>query len=161
MWIFSTLGFVSIVEVQKPKRYALRFRDREVAERYHAKAKDVAESACMLGESGRSVSPIYDTKDSRDYRFRFFVALGVLPPLVAELAAAIDYDNFKDAAERAESTPARAEDVHRMLSDVWSITRRYQGRGLGFRLADVPEIPRPELRDAIHPKKSRRRKAAR
>jgi hypothetical protein len=103
MWIFSVQGFVSVVADWKdPSRVFVRGRSR----------KDVEAFGRRLGVS------VIDTP-SADYPFRVVVCKKKFAKLLAEMAEAIDYPNFKDEVLGTQG-PARESLYHQ----VWSVMRR-------------------------------------
>lgn len=123
MWIFSRVGFVSVVEDrQTPGNLLVRGRVRA----------DVAK-----------LFPGYpvETTPGRDYRFRTSVPRAAVASIVAEQVRGIDYDNFKN------STP---QDRHAPYMDVWEVMYRMQvrrmpaarrGRGKGRSKARLTAYP--------------------
>ena len=82
MWLFTTQGFYSVVaDRDDPHRVLVRARARGDIEALRDQTPDL-ESIESAGS---------------DYRWRAFVSREDWTKAVAELATAIDYDNFKNA----------------------------------------------------------------
>jgi hypothetical protein len=112
MWILSRYGFFSIVE--KPEDRArgtltVRARVREDLDelREHMMA---------------SLGPTTETTGT-DYRFRAIAPRADVANALAQLAADIDYSNFKDEVERRQGT--QRADVY---AQVWSCLLPLQRR---------------------------------
>lgn len=68
-----------------------------------------------------TAAEITDTTNT-DYRFRMVVAKTVWAEVAQELAAEIDYGNFKDRAERRSHDDRYVDALH----DVWGVMKRLQ-----------------------------------
>jgi hypothetical protein len=101
MWVFTTIGFFSVVGHRTVPGYVL-VRARAIA--------DLRELVKRL--------PLPHPKIRRtptaDYLFRVVARQDQVAELLAQLAREIDYDNFKTAVERRQG-PGRAALYH----DVW------------------------------------------
>lgn len=94
MWLFTTKGFVSIVEnTQNPKTFLVRSR---------------------FSNDIQQMFPGYPVKKTtnRDYLYRAEVPRGAVADQIRTLALVIDYPNFKDATPKAR---------HDLYLRVWSI----------------------------------------
>ena len=106
MWVFTTEGFFSVVAHRSRSGYLLvRARTREDLE--------------ALAGRIPSLEPFEDP--DADYRWRALVKAGDWQNVLASLAGAIDYDNFKNAVAERQG-PDRA----RVYSGVWSVMRSIQ-----------------------------------
>lgn len=109
MWLFTSLGFFSVVAHRdQPDTLLIRARAREDLEALRNRyLPDLA-----LHENAGS-----------DYRWRGFVARDEWEHVAARLAADIDYPNFKDVvADRQGSTRAA------LYHDIWATMYRLQQR---------------------------------
>lgn len=98
MWIFTELGFLSIVRDNfRPGHLLVRARQRDDA----VKIADV----CSAIASRKIV--ILETPE-RDYRFRMSVPIGVISEVIAVLVEGIDYANFKDRVHEIDPDPERS-----------------------------------------------------
>ncbi len=122
MWLFTKYGFFSAVCARQgdgshaqpvdPSRIMVRARVRSHLD--HLKSAFPAE----LGDC-----PIMETRGT-DYRYRLFVGKPAWTQVMAGLADALDYDNFKSEAARFLG-PKGAAYGH-ALHDVWSVMYNYQ-----------------------------------
>jgi hypothetical protein len=98
MWIFTTEGFISVVE--KPGETELTVR-----------ARDERSLATLSAAAGVSVieTPM------ADYPFRIIVSREVLSAWLVEHVDGLDYSNFKSAVGRS-----RGWDYSHALSAVWA-----------------------------------------
>lgn len=111
MWLFTKIGFFSVVKCDKrrPGQVTVRARVREHLER--------------LGEAFSAAFPkiavpeIHEDRHA-DYQFRMFMAKGQWVALVEGMASAIDYGNFKGAVGPGP--------YHDVLLDVWTAARQLQ-----------------------------------
>ncbi len=108
MWLFTTIGFFSVVADRgDPDRVLVRARSRE----------DIEALRRHLPE----IEPF--TEPGADYRWRAFVARADWVRAVAELAAEIDYDNFKNAvADR------QGRERSHLYMEVWQAMLKLQQR---------------------------------
>ena len=136
MWLFSTLGFVSMVNVRpvdvptppsggrRPRGgrgyLVLRFRDRRSADAYHAK---VVAASVGMSPSNRYVSPVVRTP-GRDYLYRFFPTRAAAEGAICGAISDIGYENFKNAA-----SAFWCADYHKFLMSVWDAGWCFQERG--------------------------------
>ena len=112
MWIFSTLGFFSIVQHKADKApFLVRARERE----------DLV-NLCRAA----SIDPrLVQHTPERDYAYRVQIGGGQLPAVFDALEASIDYPNFKDAVKHTEGQDRKVGPYTR----VWGI------------MADVQDTP--------------------
>lgn len=115
MWIFTKLGFISVVAHRdEPTILLVRARSRQHIEAIHA----------SMGVT-RHRAPIRDTPEA-DYRYRFEVPREVFGPWLAKFAEGIDYDNFKNAVDDhgvATNNREVARGYLHGLHRVWSVMR--------------------------------------
>lgn len=106
MWVITTQGFYSAVAHRdEPDCVIVRARTRDDIEALRRQIPDL--------------EPFEDA--TADYRHRAVIDRAEWVAAVAQLASAIDYDNFKDEVA-AEDGPARAS----IYSQVWGVLRRLQ-----------------------------------
>lgn len=109
MWIFSKVGFVSVVQVRgKPGRLMVRGRRLE----------DVEHWAALCNT--RSPRRVIHTPRA-DYPWRFTTSRSRVISAVVLAIARLDYDNFKDAAHKEDGDRARAL----AYMKVWSAMREF------------------------------------
>jgi hypothetical protein len=101
MWIFTTIGFFSVV--QKPGQEHLTVRAR------------VKEDLDALRQKLPELGPTRATPE-RDYAYRATVAHADLARALAGLASDIDYDNFK-----SEVADVQGIDRELVYSRVWKV----------------------------------------
>ena len=106
MWLFTKQGFYSIVR-KGDGRWHIRARAR----------KDL-ENLNRLAGTDHAIH----RSDGADYRWRLVVPGAEAQALIAQLAADIDYPNFKEAVAQ---TPGQ-EDKLGILHEIWSLMDRYQ-----------------------------------
>lgn len=107
MWLFTTQGFYSVVAHRRdPDKLIVRGRAREDLEAL----RDQIPELQVFSDS------------SADYRWRAVVTRAEWVAAVAQLAAEIDYDNFKGAVA-ARQGGARSRLYHR----VWAALRELPG----------------------------------
>jgi hypothetical protein len=100
MWIFTETGFISAVRKDdRPELITIRARDRESLE-------PIASTAGV--EIAKS--------PHGDYPYRAFVTPEVFSRWVSEVAAEIDYDNFK-----SHIAHTKGYDYAHTLGSVWSV----------------------------------------
>jgi hypothetical protein len=111
MWIASTKGWFSVViDTRRPGRMLVRACCRQdIADLYEAN-KDLASIE----------KPTSD--ESRDYRWRMSLDRQDWLTLVGQLAAAVDYPNFKSAVAKEPSQQNKSEAYH----DVWTTLHELQ-----------------------------------
>jgi hypothetical protein len=109
MWLLTTQGFYSVVhrDPDKPDTLLVRARTRADIE--------------ALRQQIPNIEPIETS--SADYRWRAAVSREAWAHAAAELAAEIDYDNFKNAVKRVQG-PDRAG----VYSRVWDALYELQLR---------------------------------
>lgn len=100
MWIFTNRGFISAVKSdEQPDTMIIRARNK-------------AHLTALLPE----FEPV--TMPGHDYARRVFISTARFGELMTELAASIDYGNFKNSIQ---------DDVyHHACSDVWGVMYEYQ-----------------------------------
>ena len=120
MWLFTPIGFFSIVQKRGDNSLTIRSR--------------VASDLDLLRDQFLpSLSTITATPDG-DYAFRAKASHRDVGEALASMAASIDYDNFKDEVARKEGNE-RAN----VYAEVWSVMRRLQENNL------LTETPLPEF----------------
>lgn len=112
MWIFTQYGFFSVTQTPDRKDLIqIRARSRKHLENLK-KAFPILER-----------SPVVQTPDA-DYRFRVICKRWRWEKLAQELAAGIDYDNFKGKVMSA----GWARDMIGELHDIWHVMHAFQQR---------------------------------
>jgi hypothetical protein len=112
MWLFTKLGFFSVVEDRNDRRRVqVRARVREDIE---AVAKLVASKASVDAE-------ILETPDA-DYRFRILITKAAWAKVGKTLTADIDYPNFKGRVLSGMRDRNRSDAYH----TVWEAMRELQ-----------------------------------
>lgn len=109
MWIFSTVGFFSVV--QKPDDPQLTVRSRFAGDLDALRER-------FMPELDETV-----TTPDADYRYRARIPQPAFAAGLARIAEAIDYDNFKSAVGQRQGH-ARAH----LYGSVWSVLYRAQSR---------------------------------
>lgn len=118
MWLFTQYGFYSVVCARdldgNPTRidsdtFMVRARSRKHLESLQKRFPQLA------------ASEVTETSNT-DYRFRILVAKSVWVEVARELAAEIDYGNFKARAERCSHDERYVDALH----DVWEVMERLQ-----------------------------------
>ena len=105
MWIFTSTGFVSVVEHRDdPERLVVRARDR-------------ASLDALVARTGAPINPWQGS----DYAFRIVVDRPVLAAWLADVARAIDYTNYMSSA-----LAARGGRFEAALHDVWRAMMAFQ-----------------------------------
>jgi hypothetical protein len=112
MWLFSTIGFFSVViDNQHEGRLLIRARCRQDAfnlfNDYHKELPSMTK-------------PTSD--ESRDYRWRLSIDRTDWPRLAARLAESVTYSNFKSAVAKQ---PGQANKIG-ALHEVWATMARLQ-----------------------------------
>ena len=107
MWLFTPIGFFSIV--QKPGDDVLTIRSRVAGDLEALRERYLP-----------SLSTIISTLDA-DYAFRATASHRDFAESLASMAASIDYDNFKDEVARKQG-----DDRAKVYSKVWGIMRDVQ-----------------------------------
>ena len=110
MWLFTTLGFYSVVA------------DRDDASRVLVRARARADLEALVADHLPGAQIVEHA--GSDYRFRVIVPRREWERAARELAARLDYPNFKDAVA-ARQGHGRAD----LYLQVWSLLRRLQRRG--------------------------------
>ena len=124
MWLFTTDGFYSVACARQgdgskaqpvdPDRMMIRARRREHLVRLIERFDE------LMGDAA-----IIETPDA-DYRYRCFVAKSVWTEVASQLAAEIDYDNFKSAVARHLGSSVDASRYVELLHEVWDVMYRLQ-----------------------------------
>lgn len=116
MWIFSTLGFFSIVRKAHPaapgRPVQIRARRRE----------DLANLVSRVGITGDEAQ-IIDTP-AADYCARLALQDATLSRVLSALGDTITYPNFKSAIH---ANPDQS-DKSSALADIWEVMYAYQGK---------------------------------
>lgn len=107
MWIFSTIGFFSVVQKRGDDQLTVRSRFPEDLDLLRER---------FMPELGPT-----ETTPRADYRYRARITHEAFDDGVVRLVAAIDYDNFKSEVSRRQG-PERAH----IYGDVWSVLYRAQ-----------------------------------
>lgn len=102
MWIFTTKGFISIVQ------------DRDIPDGFMVRARQCQHLTDLFPEAD-----VY-TEAGSDYKWRARIPKREAVEVIAQTLAAVEYDNFKN------SIPDH--DYHDACSDVWSVMFNYQRR---------------------------------
>ena len=107
MWIFSKLGFVSIVQHRHlPGMLLVRARARD----------DIDNFVRLLDEIGGKKHPVEETPNA-DYRFRTVVCNRLVAKVVGRIAAGISYPNFKDEIHGDPSRDSAYMRIWRAMAD--------------------------------------------
>jgi len=118
MWLFTQYGFYSVVCARDlagnptridPGTLMVRARSRRHLESLQKRFPQLA------------TSEITDTTNT-DYRYRILAAKTVWVEVARELAAEIDYGNFKNQAERCSHDDRYVDALHA----VWEVMERLQ-----------------------------------
>lgn len=118
MWLFTQYGFYSVVCARDlagdpsridPDTFMVRGRSRKHLESLQKRFPQLA------------AAEITETSNT-DYRYRMMVAKTVWSEVARELAAEIDYGNFKDQAERCTRDDRYVDALHA----VWEVMERLQ-----------------------------------
>jgi hypothetical protein len=109
MWLMTTDGFYSVIQWHDGGM-ALRAREKEALERLRERHEGLSEI---------EVSP------GRDYRYRCFCSRETWVVVAADLAARIDYGNFKSAVAKRRGRGL----YEKLLHDVWTVMGRLQPGG--------------------------------
>jgi hypothetical protein len=118
MWLFTQYGFFSVVcargltgktKAIDPNTFMVRARSRHHLESLQSRCAELR------------AFEIADTKDT-DYRYRLVVPKAVWERVAGELAAEIDYGNFKSRAYEKSGDKPYVNALH----DVWEVMHRLQ-----------------------------------
>ena len=121
MWVFSDIGFFSVVA------------HRDIGGHYLVRARDREHLEALLDEHWPRLWPIPSIQDTpyADYGVRITVSREQLDHLAARLVEGIDYDNFKSFVERERPGWRR---YIGLLHDIWHQARQaLAGRAAGDR----------------------------
>jgi hypothetical protein len=116
MWIYTTLGFFSIVD--RP----LTRRKRRDPSKLQVRAR-VQEDLVRLNErlAKKAAAEIISTPKA-DYPFRMMVDRKALQKVIGRLVAELDYDNFKD---RVADLYPKERERHRALGLTWEVAQEW------------------------------------
>lgn len=122
MWLFTKYGFYSVVCARQGDgaagapidrdRMMIRARSNEHLQRLKWRFYPLLLDYPILENAGT------------DYRYRIIIPESLWVAIAHDLAAEIDYDNFKAAVERHEPTRTLYQ---RTLGKVWEMMRGLQG----------------------------------
>jgi hypothetical protein len=119
MWLFTKHGFFSVVCGRADAGHGAQLDSDTLMIRSRRRAELAALIAACPELAGREIAEDAGT----DYRYRLVVPRHVWQTVAAQLAAEIDYGNFKSAAGRIAGT-----DYVHALHEVWDIMHRHQRR---------------------------------
>jgi hypothetical protein len=116
MWIFSTVGFFSVVvDQQRPGTMLIRARcgvdAANLWKQFH-------------GELPSMTEPV--SNELRDYRWRLSCSKDDWVRLAGRLAADIDYGNFKDACHKEPSQQSKSSALLKIWATMVDIQRQEQ-----------------------------------
>jgi len=103
MWVFTTKGFLSIVQ------------HNSLPDHFQVKSRAI--------DPLRELWPEHEVEaiDWADYRYRITIPKAEVVPVLAERVAAVDYTNFKNECRRDE-------EYQEALGEVWVTMYEYQTR---------------------------------
>ena len=116
MWIFTTAGFLSIVQhMDIPTHFQVKARAPEPLEHFW---------------------PEHDIEviDWADYRYRLTISKEEVVPVITEIIRSVGYTSFKSQCEKDD-------DYHHALVRVWSVMHHYQ-KGIEERGKEDPSSQR-------------------
>lgn len=113
MWLYTKLGFFSIVHKPPCKKDELLVRTRC--------GEDLETLSKKLSQTGNFKGEIIKSTDS-DYAYRMVVPRSILAPFVATLVMNLDYANFK------ATIPYNDELRHEAYFKCWEVMNEWQGR---------------------------------
>lgn len=113
MWLFTNIGFFSVV--RKPAETRLTVRSRVGSDLDALRAQYVPELGPTIEGAGT------------DYRFRAHVEAADLARGAAAMIEAITYSNFKNEVRRAQG-PEREATYHRVWDEMLGVGRDGKGR---------------------------------
>jgi len=116
MWVFTTLGFVSVVQSKTdPDKVVIRSRERRHLEN-------------LLREHDLKGTILKDV--GTDYEFRMLVPNFRWARAMAEMADRIDYTNFKNAAQAnvKDTSPKYVSALHDIWSTLWNAVQPFGRR---------------------------------
>lgn len=113
MWLYTKLGFFSIVHKPPCKKDELLVRTR-CREDLEALSKNLSQSIEFKGE-------IIESPDS-DYAHRMVIPRSILAPFMAGLMEELDYGNFK------ATIPYNDQLRHEAYFKCWEVMNEWQGR---------------------------------
>ena len=134
MWVFTKYGFFSAGCARQgdgshgqpvdPNHLMIRGRLRSHLEALKQRFSDLL-AECEIREFPET-----------DYAFRLFVPKIAWEQILAELAAEIDYENFKSEVAQFQGRAGAA--YERPLDDVWSVMHRLQNKAVQLQLNALP-----------------------
>lgn len=114
MWVFSKLGFFSVVQDRNDK-YTVIVRARVAADLDNLRNEYLDDLGPTIEGAGT------------DYRYRAYVSKDLFANALQNIAIDIDYGNFKDEVQRVQG-PVRCNAYHK----VWDVMRMFaDGRRRG------------------------------
>ncbi len=113
MWLYTKLGFFSIVHKPPCKKDELLVRTRCRGD-LESLSKKLSQTSDFKGE-------IIETKDS-DYACRMVVPKSILASIMAGLMETLDYRNFK------ATIPYNDQDRHEAYFKCWEVMNEWQGK---------------------------------
>ena len=113
MWLYTKLGFFSIVHKPPCKKDELLVRTR-CREDLEALSKKLSQASDFKGT-------IVESTDS-DYAYRIVIPRSILAPLIASQIMNLDYANFK------ATIPYNDEPRHEAYFKCWEVMNDWQGR---------------------------------
>ena len=114
MWIFTKMGFLSIVEHRDdPNLLMIRTRFKE----------DIGELCRRIAKQEEGAEPAWEETPDGDYRYRVTCSREVMARLVEQLVREIDYTNFKQSVH---GDPTR----DRAYMACWNALRTAQDRSI-------------------------------
>jgi hypothetical protein len=111
MWLYTKLGFFSIVHKAPCKKDELLVRTRC--------RQDIEALSKKLSQISNFNGTIVESKDS-DYAYRMMVPRSILAPFMAGLMEALDYKNFKG------TIPYNDQLRHEAYSKCWEAMNEWQ-----------------------------------
>ncbi len=114
MWLATKFGFYSIVR----KRAATPTAPAE----FHVRARVRQDLENLLASAGLPGREILDW-DTSDYRYRFLASAEDVALLLGQLAATLDYSNFKSEIARTADQRARLPAYHRVWEEMMKLQR--------------------------------------
>lgn len=130
MWIFSTEGFLSIVEpTDRDFKDCLATRNVPMKDRKPSTAKTKSKYLLVRARFHADLKPFNGLAEysfisqHTDYPFRAFVERTLVKRVVADMLSDLNYRNFKNACKKREEERPRKETAAwiRALGRVWSV----------------------------------------
>ncbi len=107
MWLYTRIGFFSIVHKDEPGTLTVRSRLRRDIEDFKAASASLKEAEIIVSEDS-------------DYRYRLIADRAAVMDAIDEIVADIDYDNFKEEVEYTDKLRVP------VYSALWGITMRLE-----------------------------------